>query len=84
MFNLQTRIGKIIASIIALAGAVGSIMLILKFLPAFILALHGDYTNATDIIVEVSVDEIISTIYFGIIVAFLGSFLAILGIKLKM
>jgi len=58
-------------------------MLILKFLPALILALHCDYTNATNTIVKVSVDEIISTIYLGIVIAFLGSFLAFLGIKLK-
>ena len=84
MFNLQIRIGKTIASLITIAGAVGSIMLVLKLLAAFILTLHGDYTNATDIVVEVSVDEIMSTIYWGIAAAFLGSLLAILGIKLKM
>lgn len=83
MFNLQIRIGKAIASIMTLAGVVGSIILVFKFLPALIFALHGDYTNATDIIVEVSVDEMVSTIYLGIVVAFLGSILAILGIKLK-
>lgn len=60
---------KTIGLLISLAGTIGAVMFLLRLLPAFMLASHGDYVNATDIVINVGVEEIINKVYWVIIVA---------------
>lgn len=60
---------KTIGLLISLAGTIGAVMVLLRLLPAFMLASHGDYVNATDIIINVGVEEIMNKVYWAIIVA---------------
>jgi hypothetical protein len=60
---------KTIGLAISLVGAVGTLMFIFKLLPGFMLAFQGDCVNATNVVVNVGVEEIISGVYWGIILA---------------
>ena len=60
---------KTIGLILSLAGVIGTLVVILKLLPAYILALNGNYANATNIVIDVSAEEIISKVYWAIFVA---------------
>ena len=64
---------KTIGLAISLAGVIGTLMFIIKLLPGFMLAFHGDYMNATNVVINVGVEEIISGVYWGIIVAIVSS-----------
>ncbi len=64
-------------------GTICTIMFVIKLAPAFIHAYQGNIANATDIVADVFTEKIVSSVYWAIILAFIGSFLAILGIKLK-
>lgn len=69
--------------ILAIIGTIGAIIFLLNIAPALIQYSQGNYTGATDIVVNVTVDEILSYVKWAIAIAFIGSVLAILGIKLK-
>jgi len=60
---------KTIGLAISLVGVIGTLMFIIKLLPGFMLAFQGDYVNATNVVVNVGVEEIISGVYWGIILA---------------
>jgi len=60
---------KTIGLAISLVGAVGTLLFIFKLLPAFMLAFQGNYVNATNVVINVGVEEIISGVYWGIILA---------------
>jgi len=63
--------------------AIGTIASVIKFAPAFIHAYQGNIANATDIVVDVFTEKIFSSVCWTIILMFISSFFAILGIKLK-
>jgi len=69
--------------IFAIFGVIGGIIFLLSITPALILYSQGNYTGATDIVTNVAVDEIVSSVQWAIAIAFITSILAILGIKLK-
>lgn len=60
---------KTVGLAISLAGVIGTLMFVIKLLPGLMLAFHGDYVNATNVVINVGVEEIISGVYWGIIVA---------------
>jgi hypothetical protein len=68
---------KIIGTVLSLVGAVGTLIFILKLLPAFMFGLHGDYVNATDVIIDASVEEIISEVYWVLVVAIVSPIVGI-------
>lgn len=72
-----------LTTILAIIGTIGTIMFIINLAPAFTHAYMGNVANATDIVVKVSIKEIISSVYWAIILTIIGSILAIFGIKLK-
>jgi len=74
---------KTIGSLISLAGTIGAVIVLLKLLPAFMLASHGDYVNATDIIINVGVEEIINKVYWAIIVAIASPIIGLFVYLLK-
>lgn len=69
--------------IFAIIGTISAIIFILSLVPALMQYSQGNYTGATDIVIDVTVDETISTIYWAVIITFVGSVLAIFGIKLR-
>lgn len=72
-----------LAEIFAIIGTISTILVVISLVPAFMHAYSGNVANATEIVVKVTVKEIINYIYFAIILAFIGSILAIFGIKLR-
>jgi len=64
--------GKSIALIVSAFGTIGTLFFLIKILPAFILALQGDYANATDVAANVGVGEIISELRWAIMIAVVG------------
>jgi len=60
---------KTVGLALSLIVIIGTLLLIFKLLPAFILVLHGDYVNATDVVINVSVEEVISQVYWAVVVA---------------
>jgi len=60
---------KTIGLAVSLVGVIGTLIFVVKFLPAFMFTFQGNYANATDIIINVGVEEIISEVYWAIIVA---------------
>lgn len=72
-----------LTTILAIAGTIGTIIFVINLAPAFMHAYLGNVANATDIAVRVSVEEIISSVYWAIILTFIGSIIAIFGIKLR-
>lgn len=60
---------KTIGLLVSLAGAIGGVVFLFKLLPAFLLGFHGDYANATEIVINVGVEEIINKVYWTMIVA---------------
>lgn len=67
----------------AVIGVISAITFFLSLAPTLIQSSQGDYTGATDIAVNVTVDDIISHVKWVIAITFIGSLLAIFGIKLK-
>ena len=72
-----------IGMIFVIVGAIGSILYAINLVPVFIHTFQGNYANATDIAVRVTVDKIISQIWWAIAIAIISPFLALFGIKLK-
>ena len=64
---------KTIGLAISLVGVIGTLMFITKLLPGFMLAFQGDYVNATNVVINVGVEEIISGVYWGMILAIVSS-----------
>jgi len=69
---------KTVGLAISLAGVIGTLMFVIKLLPGLMLAFHGDYVNATNVVINVGVEEIISGVYWGIIVAIVSSIVGLL------
>lgn len=64
---------KTIELAVSLVGVIGTLIFIFKLFPAFMLTFQGNYANATDIIINVGVEEIISEVYWAIIMAIVSS-----------
>ena len=69
--------------VFAVIGTIGAIIFLLSLTPALIQSSQGNYTGAVDIIVKVTVDEILDHVKWVIAITIIGSLLAIFGIKLK-
>ena len=69
--------------ILAIIGTISAIVFLLSLAPALIQYFHGNYTGATDTVINITVDEILSHVKWVIVITFIGSLLAVFGIKLK-
>ena len=72
--------------ILAVIVTFGAIVCLIQLTPALIHMSQGNVANATDIIVDVTIDELVNSVEWVIALAFLsflGSVLAIVGIKMK-